>query len=235
MPPRLALILPLLLLPAAHAQPVATAPAGAAHARPDLSSPKATLTTLYTALRAGDIAAAKACMLFADARQAELLDLSLTQVWGPLKLMHAMEARFGEPGRRPFANATQEKAADALLERIRQADVTVTGDTAAVAQKKAAVNPSAENELTGVTLKKDDGGWKVVAATFSDAASDVPASQLQMMRRLHEASLAASATTLDRLARGEFATADEAFAAYQARLQQGAAAAGAAATQPKSP
>lgn len=197
----------------------------------DLSSPRESLVSLYTAMHRGDLAAARACMHFADARQAELFDVNFVQTWGPMKLMRAMEAKFGEAGRRPFANAVLEKPVQRLLERLKTVEFEMDGATASVSEKKAQVNPSAESELTGIALVREEGSWRVVAGTFSDMASDLPDAQLLLMRALKGAVESACAATLTRLERGELPTAEAAYADYQARLQAATRAAGGAGTR----
>ncbi len=193
-----------------------------AAATPDLSTPRAALVTLYTALRAGDVPLAKTAMTFADDREEERATVNLTTQWAPLSLMHAMEQRFGEPARRTFSNASLVKSADEALEKIQKTDISVNGDTATVGEKKAAVDPNAETEVTGVKLKKIGAQWKVVAATFQDVASEVPASQTAMLKALSNATGAATLAVKKRLDAGEFSSADDAYKAYQALLQAAA-------------
>jgi hypothetical protein len=197
-----------------------TAPATGA-AAPDRSSPKAALVSLYEAMKAGDVARAKACLAFADARQGEIFEMSFAQVWLPLKLMHVMEEKFGEAGRKPFANAKETKVVESALDRVGKVEFVETGDAAAVVDRKAEVNPSAESELTGIRFKKEGGVWLVVAGTFSDLASDMPAEQVERLRGLSAAVKRAVEGTADRVARGEFSTAEEAYADYQGRLRGG--------------
>ena len=201
----------------------------------DLSSPKAALTAAYTALKNGDIAAAKNCMDFKDPRQAELFDILYSQMYRPMKLMHLMEARFGPAGRIPFANAPLEKSIDDLLEKLKTTEIQVNGETAMVVDKKAAVNPNAENELTGITFKKQGEQWKIVASTFTDSAgggtAELPPDELRLMRALRDVLVAACEATEARLAQGDFNTAEQAYSDYQTRLVQGTRAADAAATQ----
>ena len=206
----------------------ATQPAG-----PDLSSPKATLNSVYAALKAGDVAVAKACLLYKSPAQAELFDISFTQLYAPMKLMHAMEARFGEAARRPFGNGPLEKSLDQLLEKTKNAEIDTQGDQAVVTDHRAAINPSAESELTGITFKKDGSQWKIVAGTFSEAGStaEMPPAQLPFMRAMRDGIAAACDATSARLAAGEFKTPEEAYADYQARVQNATRAAAAAATQ----
>lgn len=214
-----------------------TSPDGtpAAGAKVDLSSPKSALTSLYTAMRNGDVMAAKSCMHFADARQAELFELNFVQMWGPLRLMRAMEAKFGEAGKKPFANAALEKPVDHVLDRLKTIEFEVQGNQARLSEKKAEVNPSAENELTGIVLIKEGEQWKVMAGTLSDLASDMPADQVQTMRILAHAVEVACAQTITQLERGQFATPQQAYADYQARVQAAthAAAEASAATRPR--
>jgi hypothetical protein len=205
-------------------------------AKPDLSSPNAALASAYAALKAGDIAAAKSCFVFKDVGEAELFDIAYTQLYAPLKLMHAMEAKFGPAGRKPFANAPLEKGIDDLLEKSKAVEIAVdaSGTSATVVDKKAAVNPNAESELTGITFKKQGNQWKIVAGTFFEStggAGDMPAAQLKFMRTLRDQIVAACDATAARLAKGDFKTAEEAYVDYQARAQAGLQAAAAAATQ----
>jgi len=186
----------------------------------DLSTPQWALISAYKALQAGEIERAEKCLAFSDGRQVELVDVALVHTYGPLKLMHAMEAKFGEGSRAFFANATLEKSLADLIALAGKTTVTINGDYAVVADKKAAVNPSAENELTGMVFRKEAEGWKVTAASFSDAAGDMPEAQLQMMRQMRDGIRSACAATAAKVAAGDFKTAEEAYADYQARLQE---------------
>lgn len=187
----------------------------------DLSSPRSALLTVYSAMRAGDIETVKSCLIFEDAAAADVFDANVAQVCAPLRLMHAMEGRFGEAAKKPF-DASVVKSIDAAIERVKRAEIAVTGETAVVAEKKAAVNPDAETELSGVTLKKIGGKWKVVASTFPESGGEVSRKQLALMRSLRDAVVAACQTTVVRVERGDFGSADEAYAAYQALLQPSA-------------
>src|SRR5215218_8115380 len=154
----------LLLLPC-FAQTLPTQPASPA---PDLSSPKAAILSLYSALRAGDLPAAKRCFHFADARQAETFELTATPLWGPLRLMHALHAKFGESADKLFSASSLEKTVDKAVDDLNRAEIAVNGDKAVIAEKKAAIDPAAETEVTGITLKKENEQWLIVAATFPD-------------------------------------------------------------------
>src|SRR5437016_3979033 len=145
---RIAVIFVVLLgaVGATTSQP-ATAPA-------DLSSPRATLLSIYAAMSAGDIAAIKSCLIFEDAQEAEIYDISLTQLYAPLRLKRAMAARFGEAGAKPFGESPLEKSIGNSLEKARIAEIEIDGERAVVEPKKAATNPNAEGELSGVTLKR---------------------------------------------------------------------------------
>lgn len=193
-------------------------------AKPDLSSPKTALASAYAALRAGDVPAAKSCLTFKDAAEAELFDITYTQLYAPLQLMHAMEAKFGPAARNSFANAPLEKSLDDLLAKAKAVEISVdaSGNHATVSDKKAAVNPSAESELTSVAFRKEGGVWKIVAATFFEStggAGAMPPAQLKFMRTLRDQIAAACQATGARLARGDFKSADEAYADYQSRVQ----------------
>ena len=203
-------------------------------AKPDLSSPKAALISAYTALKAGDIPVAKSCFLFKDAAQAEVFEITHTQVYGPLKLMHAMASKFGPASRKLFPNAALDKSIEELLEKINTIEISTTSDTAALIDKKAAINPSAESELTGLEFRKQAGQWKIIAASFADvgdSGGEMPAAQLPLMRALRDQVAAASEATIARLNAGEFKSADEAYTDYQLRLEAGLQAAIPASTQ----
>ena len=219
---------------------IALAQTATTQAKADLSSPKAALASacLMQAPEGGRRSGKmrKICFLFKDSGEAELFDLAYTQLYRPLGLMHAMEAKFGPAGRKPFANAALEKGMEDLLEKIKTAEITVdgAGTSASVADKKAAVNPSAESELTGIAFKKDGNDWKIVAATFFEStggAGAMPPAELKFMRTLRDQIAAACDATTARLAKGDFKTAEEAYADYAARTQAALQAAAVAATQ----
>lgn len=200
----------------AQSRPAATIPAA------DLSTPKATLLSLYQSLKAGDIPAARTCLVFSSREEAQSFDITYTPLYGPLALIHALQVRFGPDAGKPFGLAPLEKSLDDLLAKARTADITITGDTAAVADS-ADVNPSAETELTDITFKKENAPtpqWKVTASTFMTAAGENPPHQQKFMRALRDATANAVRETSARLARGDFKTPEEAFADYQSRLQQ---------------
>ena len=211
-------------LAVALAHPPTAAPASntATAAAVDMSSPKATLHTVYKAMRNGDIPTIRQCMIFEQAQEAELFDIELTRIWGPLKLMRALEAKFGEAAKKPFGGETLEKELDLMIARVEKVEITVNGETATLDEKKAEVNPDAETELTGVTLKKQEGKWKIVAESFSDMGSRVKPEELKAMRASRDAVATACEKTLVRVKAGEFKSVDEAFAAYQEALQEAA-------------
>jgi ribosomal protein S20 len=187
---------------------------------PDLSNPKSAVLSVYAALRAGDLENAKRCFQFADAQQLETFELTATPLWGPLRLMHALRARFGDGAGKLFAAASLEKTVDKAVEDLKRAEVSIHGDKAVIAEKKAAIDPAAETEVTGITLKRQGEQWLIVPATFPDASAEIPPAQLPVMRSMRDAVKTACQGTLDRLAKGEFKTAEEAYAAYQSQLQQ---------------
>ena len=81
--------------------------------------------------------------------------------------MHALEARFGEAARKPFACASLEKNIDKALEDLGRAQITESGDTATIAEKKSATDPAAETEITGITLKHVGDRWLQSSPTHS--------------------------------------------------------------------
>jgi ketosteroid isomerase-like protein len=196
----------------AAAQSAATKPAA------DLSSPRGTLVSVYTAMQAGDVQGVMNCLEFAEAEEREVFEVNASQVAAPLRLQHAMEAKFGDAGKKPF-DGSVEKSIGEMLERAKHVDINVNGDTAVVGQK-AEKNPNAETELSGVTLKKNaKGEWRIVASTFPDNGGEVTPKQLALMKSMRDAVVSACDQTILRVERGEFKTADEAFAGYQGLLQ----------------
>src|SRR5271155_1884977 len=111
---------------AATASTAVPPPASATQPVPDLSSPRAALLAVYTAMRAGDVMTLKSCMIFGDTDEAEVFDIGVTQVCAPLRLMHAMEAKFGEAGRKPF-DTSVEKSIDEMIARAKTAEISVDG------------------------------------------------------------------------------------------------------------
>ena len=212
----LLLLLPPLLLPCvAQTQPATVAAPG-----PDLSSPKSAILSLYAALRAGDLVSAKKCFHFADAQQAETFELTATPLWAPLRLMHALQARYGDAANKLFSAASLEKTVDKAIEDLNHAEIAINGDKAVIAEKKAAGDPAAETEVTGITLTKQNDQWLIVAATFPDISAEIPPAQLPVMRTMRDAVNGACQNILERLSRDEFKTAQEAYAAYQSQVQQ---------------
>src|SRR5579884_1789945 len=197
---RPAAIATLLLLAAPAA--AQTAPASSQPAL-DFSSPRATLLSAYRAMRAGNAEAVESCMIFTTPQHAEVFDLNMAQLCAPLRLMHAMEARFGPAARKPF-DTSIEKSIDVLLAHAASVEISQDDDnTAVVGEKKAEINPNAETELTGITLKRDGPGkpWKIVASTFPDAGGQMSPRQLDLMRSLRDAIVNAADKTIDRLNR----------------------------------
>jgi len=138
-----------------------------------------------------------------------------------------MEGRFGECARIYFSAASLEKSADHAVEEINLAEIAISGDTAVVSDKKSSIDPARETEVNGITLKKTTSllppagdRWQIVASTFPEMSGEIPATQLPMMRARKEAITTACQATLASLAKNEFKSAEEAFAAYQAHLQQ---------------
>src|ERR1700744_993333 len=79
------------IAPAAPATATAPSPGPAA----DLSSPRASLVSVYAAMRAGDVAGVMNCLQFAEPEEREVFEVNLSQVAAPLRLLHAMEGKFG--------------------------------------------------------------------------------------------------------------------------------------------
>ena len=210
-----------------------TQPAPRPTAAPDLTTPKATLLSLYHLLGAGDIASARGCLSFASDDQVQSFDIAYTQLYAPLALVHALQARFGPDAGKPFGLAPLEKSLAGLIAKAQSADIQITNDTAAVVDHSG-VDPSAENELTGITFERRNGPqpvWKVTAATFMTAAGQTPPAQKKFMLALRDATASAVRETSARLTHGDFKTPEEAFADYKFRLDQATKAAVATTTQ----
>jgi hypothetical protein len=162
------------------------------------------------------------CLQFAEPEEREVFEVNVGQVAGPLRLLHAMEGKFGDAGTKAF-DLSVEKSIDDVMGRVKTAEISVNGETAVVQEKKAQLNPNAETELSGVTLKRDGSGqWKIVASTFPDSGGEVSPGQLALMKSMRDAVVSACDQTILRMERGEFHSADEASAAYQALLQPSA-------------
>jgi hypothetical protein len=171
-------------------------------------------------------------MLFASPAQAEAFEITNTHLWGPLALMHAMQARFGDSAKQLFSAASLEKTADQAAEEVNRCSVEINGDSASLSDKKASVDPARETQVSGITLKKQGEQWKVVASSFPEMPGEIPPRQLPMMRAMANGVITASQAIAARIAKGEFKTADEAYQAYQVVLQQASRPALTGATQP---
>ena len=136
----------------------------------DLSSPRATLVSVYTAMQAGDGGGGELSAGLRRREEREVFEVNVGQVAGPLRLLHAMEGKFGDAGTEGRLDLSVEKSINEVMGRAKTAEISVNGETAVVQEKKAQLNPNAETELSGVTLKRDGAGqWKIVASTFPDA------------------------------------------------------------------
>lgn len=210
----------LLSLGAAPQPPLsATRPAtGPTTTLPEVGSPRFAITSLYSALSNGNIPQAEDLLYFTDAREQERAHINLTNLYAPLWLMHAMENRFGPGAQKLFSQASLVTSADETLRHLADAQITETNDTAVIGEKRAATDPNAENETTGIRLKRVGSRWKVVAASFQDIAAEIPASQLDSLRALAQATRKSVDTVRQQLEAGKYASAAEAYKDYQDRL-----------------
>ena len=58
-----------------------TASTASAPVAPNMSSPKATLLSIYASMRSGDVNSIQQFMIFEDADEAEMFNISLTKEW----------------------------------------------------------------------------------------------------------------------------------------------------------
>ncbi len=192
---------------------------------PELPSPKAALQTIYAGLLAGDVATVQACLVFDSEAQRELFELEFTRLWAPLRVVKAVRGKFGKEAlkaSRIGEVAELETQITTVAAEVEKVEFAFDGDTATVDEKRAANNPNAETALSGVGFRKVKDKWKVVASTFGDMPGDATPELLKMMRGQRDAVAKATSRTMGRLEAGEFKTGDEAWAAYEAALQQAA-------------
>ncbi|GEM_PF-5745891 len=197
-----------------------TASTASAPVAPNMSSPKATLLSIYASMRNGDVSSIQQCMIFEDADEAEMFNISLTKEWAPVKVMRAMQAKYGDGALALFGGTAIERQIDDAVTHLDKIEITINGDVATLSDKKAAVNPNAETELDGVTLKKIENHWKVMAGTFSDIGSAVKPEQVKMLRATRDATAKACDDIVTRVNAGEFPTLEKAWSAYQAHLAE---------------
>ena len=191
---------------------------GAARAA-EAGDPRKTLLAVYEALGGGDVAAAVGGFTFRDKQEEETATLNLAQKWGGRKVVAAAVARWGDEARKAFGSESQDTHLADLTAYASCAEITVEGDVATVGKKREA-NPNAETELSGVQLKKVGESWKIVAETFSDIASDVRPRERALMKAMQEGAEKIGAQIIVEIGAGKFATAQAAYDAYAARLQE---------------
>lgn len=172
--------------------------ADAPSATPDLSTPKAAITTFYTALMQGDAATVKAAAI-ADEKQTRMLD-ALARVMGATKAMHeAAVAKFGKDGE----EIGQLPDARLLLEKVQ---IEQQGDNA------TAVIPSKGNSEK-VQLKKVAGVWKVDVSAMPEARQT--AQSIPQMKAM----IAVAEQITGEIKAGKYSTAAEAQKALISRMK----------------
>ncbi len=172
----------------------------------DLSSPKATVTTLAKAMQEGDANAAKAA-IDGDEQQMKAIDVMMQMLTSMQRMEKAAREKFGEEA--------AEQTADGLAEVVQQVDkaqVEVTGDTAVVIVPQGD-DPAMSGPEQRLQLRKVGNDWKIDAAAFMPG--EVPSDeQLKAVGSM--------ANVADSIAKeiqeDKYETYDAAKAAYQQRI-----------------
>jgi hypothetical protein len=172
------------------------AAAGGMGMRQDLSSPQATLQTLARAMELGDVAVAKEACTPESQPVAEVVVGYVTAL---KKLDQAGVVKFGPEGR----IAGPELAMGDRIEALRNATVTLSGDTAVAHPKQDDVKP--------IPLRKVNGQWQADATALPDVRPGQSLDQVLSMTR--QLATAAEQTARD-IAAGKYASAQDAKEAF---------------------
>lgn len=177
----------------------------------DLSSPKATVTTLAKAMQEGDANAAKAA-IYGDEQQMKAIDAMMRMLSSMQKMEKSARAKFGEE--------VVEETAGGLAEVVAQADkseVEIDGDTAVVTVPQPVPEEGADAEVAGeaqrLQLKKVGDDWKIDAAALMQG--EIPTDE-QLKAVNHLVTAADSIAT--EIEEGKFESYDDARAAFQQRM-----------------
>ena len=149
---------------ATRTQPASTRPTtgpASTQPAPDLSTPKAALHVLATALHDGDAARLREVLETANPSEQRMIT-AIAETAAAFNRLHAAAAQaFGDAAAARFTGETDQQYAQSLG-RIEAAEVTVEGDRASVRYPGAA-QPEFE-------LRRGDGRWRVPMWQFSKGA-----------------------------------------------------------------
>jgi hypothetical protein len=177
------------------------ATAGAATTQPaaDYSTPKAAARSFVQALADGDTAAAEKAVI-ASPEQMKNVDLLATMAGSMKKLTDAAVAKFGEAGQ---SIAGQHARLEENLKQIDEAQVQVNDDVATL---------SSEDQKRPVTLRKQNGQWKV------DMGSMPGTEQLSQAAAAIRAMAKAANDTAGEISADQYKSVDEARDAFQKKM-----------------
>jgi hypothetical protein len=140
-----------------------------AEVKTDLSSPKATLTTLANAINEGDKDAARAAV-DGDARQMKFVDAMIDFMKGMKEFQAAAKEKYGS------VPDEMQQGLDQMIAQVDQATVKEDGDAAVVTMPESkrpegAPEPTAEEAAASakqreLKMRKVGGEWKLDAATL---------------------------------------------------------------------
>jgi hypothetical protein len=165
----------------------------------DYSSPKAAARSFVQALAAGDSAGARAAVI-ANPQQLQSVDLLAMMAGSMKKLTDAAVAKFGDAGE---AIAGQHARLEENLKQIEEAQVQINGDAATLASA---------DQKQPVTLKKQDGQWKV------DMGSMPGTEQLTQAAGAIRAMAKAATDTAGEINADQYKTVDAARDAFQKKM-----------------
>ncbi len=174
---------------------------GAATTEPtaDYSSPKAAAKSFVQALAAGDAQGARAAVI-ATPQQMQSVDLLAMMAGSMKKLTDAAVAKFGEAGE---SIAGQHARLEENLKQIDEAQVQINGDAATLASA---------DQKQPVTLKKQDGQWKV------DMGSMPGTEQLSQAAGAIRAMAKAATDTAGEIQADQYKSVDAARDAFQKKM-----------------
>jgi hypothetical protein len=142
--------------------------AGSAHAlAPDLSEPRAAARTFLTAVMANDTATVRASSIGTDAEN-QTVDALGTVVAAQKKLYDAVKTKFGEQ-----AQGLGQMRSPDFNEKLDEAEVQVSGDTATIVSKEPNAKP--------LKLRKMDGSWKVELSTMQLNNAQMPPDKMKQV------------------------------------------------------
>ena len=175
----------------ATTQPATRPAAGMA----DQSTPKGTMLAFYRAYVAGDAEAMRATIDPDDATGQQLMRDTVPALQAQAALEAAMQERYGEPAYNALGGAEE------MEQQIEAAVVEVDGDRATL---------SVSSDATDADLRRRDGKWYL---HFGDSGGDTMT--VEQNRRAMTALAEALTSLAERVAGGEYESADDANLAIQ--------------------